>query len=452
MGSKTIRDPIHNNIILDEAEVAIADTPMFQRLRWISQLSGVRMVYPSGTHNRLAHSMGVMHIAGLYAEKLFEGEPDAREKVKTARMAALVHDIGHSAFSHQFDDIVYKRIYPNVAHGHDAHRDIIMSSSPLSDILGDFGFSPSDLSAVWSGDSPLLHSIVQGALGADRLDFMLRDSYFCGSTHFGSLPIRRLIDNTIISDHDGSPSVHYRFKILDDIYSVLIGRFFLYKTIYFHKTSRAADILIQQMLEASIEPLDLITRTKDLDSFTELNEYSLMGEIMSSTDPAIEPARLAARRLFNRILPKAVYEGIYTDPQIGMEIDLYKLSREAAQNEFISKINSFFEARNEPLPKLTTDITYHLSTISSDEFDVSRVYIFSNSSRNRPVDRSLTLQEALSETRYIRGFSGDPTSSSKFIITRVYADPDDADRVTSAWSEIFKSKSTRKRDVSTTSY
>jgi hypothetical protein len=177
-----------------------------------------------------------------------------------------------------------------------------------------------------------------------------------------------------------------------------------------------------------------------------------MGEIMSSTDPAIEPARFAARRLFNRILPKAVYEGIYTDPQIGMEIDLYKLSREAAQNEFISKINSFFEARNEPLPKLTTDITYRLSTISSDEFDVSRVYIYSNSSRNRPVNRSLTLQEALSETRYIRGFSGDPSSSSKFIITRVYADPDDADRVTSAWSEIFKSKSTRKRDVSTTSY
>ena len=116
MSPKTVRDPIHNNIILDDAEVAIVDTAIFQRLRWISQLSGVRMVYPSGMHNRLAHSMGVMHIAGLYADKIFKGEPDKREKVGIARMAGLLHDIGHSAFSHQFDDVVfYKLEWPEEA-------------------------------------------------------------------------------------------------------------------------------------------------------------------------------------------------------------------------------------------------------------------------------------------------------------------------------------------------
>ncbi|MCK5409451.1 MAG: HD domain-containing protein, partial [Candidatus Heimdallarchaeota archaeon] len=105
---RTIRDPIYDEIRMTVLENKIVDTPIFQRLRWISQLSGVRQVYPSAVHTRFTHSVGVMHLAGRYAEEVFREDEDVVEKVQLARVAGLLHDIGHGPFSHTYDDVVFK--------------------------------------------------------------------------------------------------------------------------------------------------------------------------------------------------------------------------------------------------------------------------------------------------------------------------------------------------------
>lgn len=104
MFKKVSRDPVHSEIYLYPLEILVADTKVVQRLRFLSQLAGATMVYPGATHTRFAHSLGTMHIAGIYARNLF----DDHSRIRLIRLAALLHDVGHGPFSHQFDDVVFK--------------------------------------------------------------------------------------------------------------------------------------------------------------------------------------------------------------------------------------------------------------------------------------------------------------------------------------------------------
>ena len=111
-------------------------------------------------------------------------------------------------------------------------------------------------------------------------------------------------------------AVHYNWKCLDDIYSSLIGRFFEYKNVYFHKTSRAADITIHEMLKEACDPLNLIERTNDFSKYTYLNEYTLIGEIFSSKSEDLAKARDLVKDLFNRRLYKSVWERIIDESNL----------------------------------------------------------------------------------------------------------------------------------------
>ena len=114
---KVIRDPIYSEVKLNPLELLIIDTPLFQRLRYISQLVGTSWVFPASTHNRFSHSLGVLHISSLYSSHLFKN--DIFKQV-VIRLAGLLHDIAHGPFSHQFDDTIYKSL--NIFKGHDEFR------------------------------------------------------------------------------------------------------------------------------------------------------------------------------------------------------------------------------------------------------------------------------------------------------------------------------------------
>lgn len=450
---RTIRDPIYDEIRLTELENKIIDTPIFQRLRWISQLSGVREVYPSAVHNRFTHSLGVMYLAGKYAQEVFRNDEDVTEKVQLARLAGLLHDIGHGPFSHTYDDVVFKKVYPSAPHGHDVHRDKIIRSEFLAPIIEEFT-DTERLMDIWNGQDYLLHPLIQGALGADRLDFMLRDSFFAGTLHFGIIAVNRIIGNTIIYEHDGKPAIHYNWKVLDDIYSSLIGRFFEYKNVYFHKTSRAADITIHEMLNEACEPLNLIERTKNLEEYTYLNEYTLVGEIFSSKDERMKKAKSLLIDLLDRRLYKAVWEIIIdesTADELGITVD--ELCKLTAQRSFIRRIQDYCKANNIELKhEMKTDYTYKLSTINEEEFRSSNIYIYDPYNRIRPGKKSFTLNEALSTTKYIATFAGPSAYKSLFMLVRVYAHPEDVKTVKEIWERIRPTETQKDRDVSVTSY
>ncbi|MFW9852103.1 MAG: HD domain-containing protein [Candidatus Thorarchaeota archaeon] len=450
---RTIRDPIYDEIRMTELENKIIDTPIFQRLRWISQLSGVRQVYPSAIHSRFTHSVGVMHLSGRYAEEVFRENDDVVDKVQLARLAGLLHDIGHGPFSHTYDDVVFKRVYPDAPHGHDIHRDKMVNSEYLRPLIEEFT-DPKKLEDIWEGKEYILHPLIQGALGADRLDFMLRDSFFAGTLHFGIIAVNRIINNTTVRKHLKKDAVHYNWKCLDDIYSSLIGRFFEYKNVYFHKTSRAADITIHEMLKEACEPLNLIERTNDLSKYTYLNEYTLIGEIFSSKSEDLARARELVKDLFNRRLYKSVWERIIdesTAENLGITVgDLCKLT---AQESFIKKINQYCDENDITLEnELKIDSTYKLSTINEQEFQASNIYIYDPYDRIRPGTKSFTLNEALNTTAYITTFSGPKAYRSLFTLVRVYAHPDEASLISDIWNKIRPKAEDKERDVSVTSY
>ncbi|AEX85674.1 HD superfamily phosphohydrolase [Marinitoga piezophila KA3] len=309
---KVSRDPIYSEIFLYPLEIVIADTPLVQRLRYLSQLAGAEYVYPSATHTRFSHSLGVMHIAGLYANKLFE---DNHQKIRIIRLAGLVHDLGHGPYSHQFDDVIYKRM--GLDDGHDEYRKKILNTKLIEqaynvykklndsrtkkDFLKDLSLTVkreiSDnekeikealkevmnminelFEAENRGGSPEFN-IVQGPLGADRLDFVLRDSYYAGTRDFGTGDLDRIIRNASIKTSNGKEKLCYNIKIIDNIYTVLFARFMMYKNVYFHKTSRAADQMIQEILRLADDILDIKSRVEDLDKFVSLTDQRIINEI-----------------------------------------------------------------------------------------------------------------------------------------------------------------------------
>ncbi len=451
--TRTIRDPIYDEVRMTDIENKIIDSPIFQRLRWISQLSGVRQVYPSAIHSRFTHSVGVMHLAGKYAEEVFREEDDVVEITQTARIAALLHDIGHGPFSHTYDDVVFKRVYPDAPHGHDVHRDKMVFSEFLKPIIEEFT-NPEELMKIWNGENYLVHPLIHGALGAYRLDFLLLDSFFAGTLHFGIIAVNRIINNTTIQMHLDKEAIHYNWKCLDDIYSSLIGRFFEYKNVYFHKTARAADITIHEMLREACEPLELIERTNDLARYTYLNEYTLLGEIFSKESEDLAVAKSLVKDLFDRRLYKAVWEKIIdesTAENLGISVE--ELCNLTAQESFIKKVKSYAKQNKIRFKfDIKVDSTNKLSTINEQEFQASNIYIYDPFDRIRPGTSSFTLNEALNTTSYITTFSGPKAYRTLFTLVRAYAHPNDVEKVKNIWKKIRPKVSDSEPDVSVTSY
>ncbi len=303
---KVSRDPVYSEIMLYPLEILTIDTKAVQRLRYLSQLVGAEYVYPGATHTRFAHSLGVMHLAGTYAQQLY----DTPDKVRILRLAGLLHDIGHGPFSHQFDDVVYKKL--GFADGHDEFRvrllreyfpaallknyeesnenlkraveeDLRMTLGDLSEnMIDNFSQLMEEVIEVFAGEESgtIDFAIVQGPLGADRIDFVLRDSYYAGTRGFGTGSIDRLVRNSMIVKKDGKEILAYDAKVVDEIYTTLFGRFMMYKNVYFHKTSRAADMMIQELLDLSYKALHLDERVLNIETFLDLTDQTIINEVI----------------------------------------------------------------------------------------------------------------------------------------------------------------------------
>ncbi|MFN4189685.1 MAG: HD domain-containing protein [Pseudothermotoga sp.] len=439
---KVSRDPIHSEIFLYPLEILAIDTRPVQRLRYLSQLVGAELVYPGATHNRFAHSLGVMHICGLYGSRLFE-DPSKRRIV---RLAGLLHDIGHGPFSHQFDDVVYAKM--GLEDGHDEYRkrillelmpyEMMKSYERISDTRMKLAICE-DLSETLKVDKinedvflTLMHlvdevfqgeqsgtveyNIVQGPLGADRLDFLLRDSYYSGTTHFGMGAVDRIIRNSFIKEKNGQKILCYHAKVLDQIYTSLFGRFMMYKNVYFHKTSRAADLMIQQMLSLIYRPLKLAQKVSDLEKFLDLTDQFIFAQIKFHFENILEKYKASEgdlldgkvdleedeyylveaykllRRFEKRDLWKLIAEITFStvgiDPSImskGVVADTLQKIRLRLEN--LSESSQIPAEDRKELRKILddfeeifkTDTPYKLSLVHPDEFLRSNVYLYDSS-------------------------------------------------------------------------
>lgn len=247
---KRVYDEIHGYIELTSPEVEIVDTPTFQRLRYIKQLASAWYVYPGATHTRFSHSLGVMHVMGILATKLYqEGFIPSRDDVQLLRIAALLHDVGHTPFSHAIEPY-YANLDPPMTH-EELTRLIVLRDPYIRDALERNGFDPWSVVAILEGRyrEPLFNQLLSGDLDVDRMDYLLRDALHTGVI-YGSIDVHRLIA-TIMVDREGSLAVAE--KGLDALENFYLARLHMYRAVYYHKSIVGYELLLRMIYERLME-------------------------------------------------------------------------------------------------------------------------------------------------------------------------------------------------------
>lgn len=292
---KIIQDPLNGPIKVPDDFQKIIDSREFQRLRYIRSLGFCYLVFPGANHTRFEHSLGTMHLAGLFSDAL---------KVKDGRLAmasALLHDIGHPPLSHSNEGIF--REITGMEHL-DAGLAMIEGKKPfqessIPDILESIDLRPSDVVSVLKGDREdlrIISRIVSGPIDVDELDYLRRDSLYTG-VQIGNVDHRRIINVALVHNND----IMIEEKGVGTLESVLIARILMYSTVYFHKTSRIAQIMTGYVIRDNPELFQNPFNMDDPDLFQILK--SLKGNRIAQA--------ILHRNLYKPLLRVPFSQGLY---------------------------------------------------------------------------------------------------------------------------------------------
>jgi HD superfamily phosphohydrolase len=252
--NKEIFDPIHEFISITPLMQSIIDTPEMQRLRELKQLGATYFVYPSATHSRFAHSLGVSHLAGKMMETLQKNQPELEitdRDIEITRIAGLIHDIGHGPFSHMYDDHVRN-------HTEDEHEvrgckefvamvkkyKIALNESEVLQIITMIN-PQGDAMYYWP------YQIVANKMcqiDVDKMDYIRRDCYHLG------IPINdtfsRLITKVrVVTNIVGQKILAWPHKLEFNIFNLFAARYRLHKQVYNHHAVKAHEFIIVQILK-----------------------------------------------------------------------------------------------------------------------------------------------------------------------------------------------------------
>jgi HD superfamily phosphohydrolase len=234
-------------IELSPDEWAAVDTPIFQRLRRVRQLAMTYLVYPGTLHTRFEHSIGVRHIASRLGESL--GIDSEMQRV--VQTAALLHDVGHGVFSHVSEQVIDEL---SGAEGvHEAVSVAIMrSNSDLHAALGQEICERAAEIVALEGPRTAERDIVSGPTDADKLDYLLRDSYYAG-VNYGRYDLHRIIDTArIIAPRSAQTQLGFDADGLWAVEEMRMARHHMHRQVYGHKTRLATDIMTTRALRLAI--------------------------------------------------------------------------------------------------------------------------------------------------------------------------------------------------------
>ena len=257
-----IKDSVHGHVRLDPVAAELIDTPAFQRLRHIKQLSTVRLVYPSANHTRFEHSLGVYHLARQAVEGLRLDSDTAAH----VRAAAMLHDVGHGPYGHQTEGIIRRRT------GRD-HDDIgWLLTDPdreVTQVLERNDLDPERVASLIAGDGGL-GALVSGELDVDRMDYLLRDAHHTG-VPYGTVDTGRLLTELRLTGDDELVLAEGNVATAE---SVLVARSLMNAVVYRHHVSRVAGAMLERACERYLE------RTRvDMGAFQRLADHDLLVEL-----------------------------------------------------------------------------------------------------------------------------------------------------------------------------
>lgn len=336
-----VRDPIHGAIRVTDAERRVVDHPYVQRLRGVRATGFSALAFPSATHTRYSHCLGVMHLAGQAFDSVYEGwtfgRDDVRERLRAAvRLAALCHDLGHSPFSHctefampRLDALAIPWIPREDRRAtHEDYTIAILANTDLAaTIRENLPVTARHVAALISPDVAvdddffvdrgldhrrILSQIVSSELDVDRLDYLVRDSYFSGA-RYGQVDVHWLISHMLAHPVEGEVTLGLDARALYAFDDFLIARHHMFLMVYFHHKS----VVYEEMLKRFVRGKDSgWALSADLDEYLFQDDTDLVAHLRRSASPW-------ARRIVRREPYKRLVE-VHGTPD---EVDLSSESR-----------------------------------------------------------------------------------------------------------------------------
>ncbi len=372
---RVFRDPIHGYINIHEEVIwDCINTKEFQRLRRIKQLGASHQVYQTAEHSRFSHSLGVYEVT----RRMFNEVRDLGRTVSVydqtvTLLAALLHDVGHGPFSHTFESV--SRI------DHEEYTDmIIIGDTEINEVLRDIDERlPEEVASIINHTHPnkILSQMISSQLDADRMDYLLRDAYFTG-TSYGSFDINRLlrtmrvVDDKLVIKESGIHAVE----------DYIMARYHMYWNVYFHATSRSYEAvlysLFQRLDELKHEPIMndyprlknfLTEEVPTIESHLALDEAVMLyyfNEMQYCDDPILSDlsSRLLNRHLFDYV--------DYSEDSSRVEYIKKQLIKEGYDTKYYLSMDTLNQTPYFPYKKDTSQLVYILSK-EGDVHELSEV-------------------------------------------------------------------------------
>ncbi len=332
-----IRDPVHGSIQILDEEIPLIEHPFFQRLRGVKQLGLSEYAFPGASHTRYLHSVGVMSVATKAFEKIFATElatshhKSEFQRLKfTVRLAGMLHDIGHAPLSHatesvmpNVDKLKLSSRYLNLdktqnKKRHANHEDYTLKSitdSSFSDsfklVEKSFGVKKECVADLISGNTvdpdyftigkvnyfPVLHQLVSSELDCDRMDYLLRDSYFCGVS-YGDFDLDWILDNLRVCTIDSMAYLGISERAIPSFDDFLLSRYHMFLMVYFHYRAVCLEKLLEKYFAQSAHEYKI---PHDIEEYRKHDDSYLMNILRNSKSPI-------ASKIINNSIPTKIYE------------------------------------------------------------------------------------------------------------------------------------------------
>ena len=293
--SEVIRDPLWDNITLDDTALSLVDSAPFQRLRYVRQLGHAFLVYPGATHSRFEHALGAYHLtrrtlAALDSRGELAGVPEGDRLAVT--LAALLHDVGHYPFSHSLEEAGFP--------SHEAQGEARLTSGVLHERLLAIGgplFPRRVVDLIRGRSGSPLQGLISGTLDLDKIDYLCRDSRMCG-VPYGTVDVDRLLASiTIVRDGPaGLNRLGVQEKGVSALESLLFAKYQMYRNVYWHHAVRSATCMFKRAARGAVR-----RGVVSLEQVAGLTDDELM-HLLVVKDKSPLALALRERRLYKRAL------------------------------------------------------------------------------------------------------------------------------------------------------
>jgi len=381
---KKVFDEIHGYITLNDLEIKIIDSPIFQRLRRIKQTSLAYLVYPGAMHTRFSHSLGTFYLSQKVGEKLQQSGIITSEELNLIRLSSLLHDIGQFPFSHAIEPLYLQSNLSNKV----LRDEIIRNDAELKEIFEEHSVDVGKILQIYNGDNSF-SSIIDSDVDVDRMDYLIRDSRHTG-VQLGNLDLERLID-TISYEEDGNIIVLE--KGLYSLENFYISRLHMYQAVYYHKTILGYEIYLRHIFKQVVESCcpelfntNYIKKSVNEGSLVYWDDewvFSKLYEALSDYNTS-DSLKLQIKNFLNRNGPKVVFEEVTFDKlttsleELVSKLERYGIPRDAIF-PFEEKIKIIDKSKIKVLSKgkykSLKDLSSTLLKSIPEYINIGRIYV-----------------------------------------------------------------------------